>query len=165
MTPGPADTDHGTEERRAHNATRLELIDPRTRTTRLRVTDGCELDRLLFDDVITADQHWAGGKLAEAVVRAGGTKGCLANTERTSSGGIRDRNLGAVWHIAKAMRSVERREGKAASRLLLNVALDLVEVREEQAPLVRSCLNALANHYGLGRWESFSLMARSPAIR
>jgi len=143
----------------------MELIDPRTRATRMRVTDGCELDRLLFADLITSDQHWAGGKLVEATVRAGGTKGCLANTERTSSGGIRDRNLGAVWHIAKAMRSVERREGKAGSRLLLNVALDLVEVREEQAPLIRSCLNALGTYYGLGRWESFSLLVRSPTVR
>jgi hypothetical protein len=163
MTPGS--TDHGTEERRAHNATRLELIDPRTRTTRLRITDGCELDRLLFDDVITADQHWAGGKLAEAVVQAGGTKGCLANVERTSGGGLRDRNLGAVWRVARAMQSVERREGKPASRLLLDLAFDLIKIREAQAPLIRSCLDALANHYGLGRWESFSLMARSPTIR
>ena len=164
MTPGPADTDHGPDERRAHNATRVELIDPRTRATRIRITDGCELDRLLFEDMITADQHWAGGKLAEAVGRAGGTKSCLANIEKTSGGGLRDRNLGAVWRVARAMRSVERREGKQGSRMLLDLVLDLIKIREVQAPLIRSCLDALGSHYGLGRWESFSL-ARSPTMR
>ena len=143
----------------------MELIDPRTRATRMRITDGCELDRLLFEDMITADQHWAGGKLAEAVVRAGGTKSCLANIERTSGGKGNDRRVGAVWRVARAVRSVERREGKQASRLLLDLALDLIKIREAQAPLIRSCLDALANHYGLGRWESFSLLARSPTMR
>jgi hypothetical protein len=137
----------------------MELIDPRTRATRMRITDGCELDRLLFADLITADQHWAGNKLAEAIARVGGTKSCLANIEKTSGGGIRDRNLGAVWRVAKAVRSVERREGREASRLLLDLALDLIKIREEQAPLIRSCLDALGSHYGLGRWESFSLLA------
>ena len=165
MTPGPADTDHGPDERRAHNATRVELIDPRTRATRIRITDGCELDRLLFEDMITADQHWAGGKLAEAVGRAGGTKSCLANIEKTSGGGLRDRNLGAVWRVARAMRSVERREGKQGSRMLLDLVLALIKIRAAQAPLIRSCLDALGNHYGLGRWESFSLLARSPTVR
>ena len=143
---------------------RMELIDPRTRATRIRITDGCELDRLLFGDLITADQHWAGGKLAEAVVRAGGTKSCLANIERTSGGRGSDRRIGAVWRVARAMRSVERREGKRASRLLLDVAMDLIKIRKAEAPLIRSCLDALGHHYGLGRWESFSL-ARSPTIR
>ena len=165
MTPGPTDTDHGPDERRAHNTTRVELIDPRTRATRIRITDGCELDRLLFEDMITEDQHWAGGKLAEAVVRAGGTKSCLANIERTSGGRGNDRRVGAVWRVARAMRSVERREGKQASRLLLDLALDLIKIREAQAPLIRSCLDTLGNHYGLGRWESFSLLARSPTMR
>ena len=165
MTPGPTDTDHGPDERRAHNATRVELIDPRTRATRIRITDGCELDRLLFEDMITADQHWAGGKLAEAVVRAGGTKSCLANIERTSGGKGNDRRVGAVWRVARAVRSVERREGKQASRMLLDLALDLIKIREAQAPLIRSCLDALGNHYGLGRWESFSLLVRSPTMR
>ena len=79
---------------------RMELIDPRTRSTRMRITDGCELDRLLFDDLINADQHWAGGKLAEAVVRVGGTKSCLANIERTSGGRGSDRSRGccSTWH-------------------------------------------------------------------
>ena len=102
------------------------MIDPRTRATRIRITDGCELDRLLFEDMITADQHWAGGKLAEAVVRAGGTKSCLANIERTSGGKGNDRRVGAVWRVARAVRSVERREGKQASRLLLDLARDLI---------------------------------------
>ena len=139
----------------------MELIDPRTRATRMRITDGCELDRLLFADLITADQHWAGSKLAEATVRAGGTKSCLANIERTSGGGGSDRRVGAVWQLTKAMRSVERGEGKEASRLLLDVALDLIRIREDQAPLIRSCLDALGFHYGLGRWGSFSLLAKS----
>ena len=143
----------------------MELIDPRTRSTRMRITDGCELDRLLFDDLIDADQHWAGGKLAEAVVRAGGTKSCLANIERTSGGRGSDHKIEAVWRVARAMRSVERREGKRASRLLLDVAMDLIKIREAEAPLIRSCLDALGNHYGLGRWESFSLLARSPTMR
>jgi len=164
MTPGPTDTDHGPDERRAHNTTRVELIDPRTRATRIRITDGCELDRLLFEDMITEDQHWAGGKLAEAVVRAGGTKSCLANIERTSGGKGNDRRVGAVWRVARAVRSVERREGKQASRLLLDLALDLIKIREAEAPLIRSCLDTLGNHYGLGRWESFSLLARSPTM-
>ena len=163
--PGPRDTDHGPDERRAHNTMRMELIDPRTRSTRMRITDGCELDRLLFGHLITADQHWAGGKLAEAAVRAGGTKSCLANIERTSGGRGSDHKIGAVWRVARAMRSVEGREGKRASRLLLDLALDLIKIREAEAPLIRSCLDALGNHYGLGRWESFSLMARSPTIR
>jgi hypothetical protein len=119
----------------------------------------------LFDDLINADQHWAGGKLAEAVVRAGGTKSCLANIERTSGGRGSDRRIGAVWRVARAMRSVERREGKRASRLLLDLALDLIKIREPEAPLIRSCLDALGNHYGLGRWEPFSLLARSPTVR
>jgi len=165
MTPGPRDIDHGPDERRAHNSMRMELIDPRTRSTRMRITDGCELDRLLFDNLINADQHWAGGKLAEAVVRVGGTKSCLANIERTSGGRGSDHKIGAVWRVARAMRSVERREGKQASRLLLDVAMDLIKIREAEAPLIRSCLDALGNHYGLGRWESFSLLARSPTMR
>ena len=143
----------------------MELIDPRTRATRIRITDGCELDRLLFEDMITADQHWAGGKLAEAVVRAGGTKSCLANIERTSGGKGNDRRVGAVWRVARAVRSVERREGKQASRLLLDLALDLIKIREAQAPVIRSSLDALGNPYGLGRWASCSLLARSPTVR
>ena len=139
----------------------MELIDPRTRATRMRIIDGCELDRLLFTDLITADQHWAGSKLAEATVRAGGTKSCLANIERTSGGGGGDRRVGAVWQLARAMRSVEQGEGKEASRLLLDVALDLIKIRGDQAPLIRSCLDALSFHYGLGRWDSFSLLAKS----
>ena len=73
--------------------------------------------------------------------------------------------MGAVWRVARAVRSVERREGKQASRLLLDLALDLIKIREAQAPLIRSCLDTLGNHYGLGRWESFSLLARSPTMR
>ena len=143
----------------------MELIDPRTHATRMRIMDGCELDRLLFTDLITADQHWAGSKLAEATVRAGGTKSWLANIERTSGGGGGDRKIGAVWRVATAMRSVEMREGREASRLLLDVAMNLIEIKEEQAPLIRSCLDALGDHYGLGRWEPFSLLAVSPTAR
>lgn len=140
---------------------RFEPVDLRGSATRLRITDGCELDRLVFENLITPDQHWAGTKLAETLTQAGGIKGCLANVERTSGGKGNDRRMGAVWRVAKAMRSVEEKEGRQASRMLLDVALDLTEIRGDRISLVRSCLDALGYHYGLGKWEPFSLLARS----
>lgn len=164
---GIKESDHGTNERRSHNLTRLEAVDVGTNSTRLRVLDGTELDRLLYTGLISSDQHWAGSKLEQAVVQAGGIKGCLANVERTSGGGGgEDRKVGAIWRVARAVRSVEQREGKKASRLLLDLAMNLVSgIPQGQLPRLRLCLDALAYHYGLGRWESFSLLRpRLPAI-
>ena len=116
----------------------------------------------MFENLITPDQHWAGTKLAETLTQAGGIKGCLANVDRTSGGGGKDdRRMSAVWQVAKAMRSIEKGEGKVASRLVLDVALDLIEIRGDRISLIRSSLDALGHHYGLGRWEPFSLLARS----
>jgi len=123
----------------------------------MRVTDGCEIDRLFFGDKINSDQHWAAGKLAEAVARANGVKSCLANIERTSGGDRGDRRIGAVWQLAKAIRSVEISEGREASRLLLDTAMDTVVVDSDRLPLLRKSLDALSYYYGLGRWGSFSL--------
>ena len=125
-----ATSDLGTPELSLRHAVKVEPAGLGIGTVRLRVLDGCELDRLLANELIEPDQHSAGLKLGWDISRAGGKKSCFSALEGgLSRGGTAGgRVMFAVSRIAKAMHQVQRRTNKKTARLVFNVASDEVKV-------------------------------------
>jgi len=132
-------SDLGTPELVLRHAVQVEPAGLHIGVVRLRVLDGCELDRLLARELIEADQHSAGLKLGWDIGRAGGTKSCFGTLEGgLSRGGTAGgRVMFAVFRIAKAMHQVQKRTDKETARLVYHVASDETKVT---SPAAVSCL-------------------------
>jgi len=143
-------SDLGTPELALHHAVQVEPAGLRIGTVRLRVLDGCELDRLLSSELIGPDQHSAGLKLGWDIGRAGGTKSCLSAFEGgLSRGGTAGgRVMFAVSRIAKAMHQVQKRTDKETARLVFHVASDETKVTSPAAvSCLKTGLTALSSFY------------------
>ena len=131
--------DLGTPELLLHRAVKVEPVGVGIGQVRLRVLDGCELDRLLARELIEADHHSAGVKLGWDIGRAGGAKSCFSVLEGglLKGGTAGGRVLFAVSRIAKAMHQVQKRTDKKTARLVYHVASDETKVT---SPADISCL-------------------------
>jgi len=143
-------SDLGTPELSLHHAVKVEPVGPQLGAVRLRVLDGCELDRLLSSELIMPDQHSAGLKLGWDIDRAGGKKSCFNNFEGgLSRGGTAGgRVMFAVSRIAKAIHQVQSRTDRRTARLVFTVVSDEAKVtsRAELLHLI-SGLKILSIYY------------------
>jgi len=145
-----ATSDLGTPELALRHAVKVEPVGPQLGAVRLRVLDGCELDRLLTNALIMPDQHNAGLKLGWDIGRAGGKKSCFnALDGGLSRGGTTGgRVMFAVSRIAKAICQVQKRTNRGTARLVFNIASDETKVtsRAELLSLI-SGLKILSSYY------------------
>tara|TARA_R110002020_G_scaffold110945_8_gene256260 strand:- start:223 stop:726 length:504 start_codon:yes stop_codon:yes gene_type:complete len=142
-------SDFGNPELRNHYQTVIETSGSGVGQHRLRVVDGCELDRLLYGNLITPDQHNAGIRLGGDVSRAGCKTNWLAAMNSTGKGGVSGgRFLFAAKRISKAMASVQKECDRVTARLMMSVACDEVTINGP-AQLTRLVigLDALSEHY------------------
>jgi len=143
-------SDLGTPELSLRHAVKIEPAGLNIGSVRLRVLDGCELDRLLASQLIMPDQHSAGLKLGWDIGRAGGKKSCFSTLEGGLSRGgtVGGRVMFAVSRIAKAIHQVQKRTDRRTARLVFTVASDEVKVtsRAELLHLI-SGLKILSSYY------------------
>jgi hypothetical protein len=143
-------SDLGTPELSLRHAVKVEPVGPLMGAVRLRVLDGCELDRLLSGELIMPDQHNAGLKLGWDIGRAGGKKSCFSNFEGglSKGGTVGGRVMFAVSRIASAIHQVQRKTNRKTARLVFTVASDEARVtsRAELLHLI-SGLKILSSYY------------------
>ena len=132
-------SDLGTPELSLRHAVRVETAGLHIGAVRLRVLDGCELDRLLSSKLIEPDQHSAGLKLGWDIGRAGGKKSCFSTLDGgLSRGGTAGgKVMFAVSRIVGAMHQVQKRTDRKTARLVFYVASDETEIT---SPAGLSCL-------------------------
>jgi len=134
-----ATSDLGTPELSLRHAVKIEPAGLHIGAVRLRVLDGCELDRLLSSKLIEPDQHSAGLKLGWDITRAGSKKSCFSTLEggMSKGGTAGGKVMFAVSRIAKAMHQVQKRTDRETARLVFSVASDETKVT---SPAALSCL-------------------------
>jgi len=151
-------SDFGSPELRQHFTTVVESTGPVVGRHRLRVVDGCELDRLFYRELISADQHSAGLRLGGDFIRAGCKASSLEPSD-TSKGGVSGgRFLFAVQRIAKAMSFIKREIDYSHAKLAMAVAANERQIasRKEIAKLGRA-LDVLCSHYARHSFVPHSL--------
>jgi hypothetical protein len=154
-------SDLGTPQIAMRHTVTVESAGLRLGAVRLRVLNGCELDRLLAGEWIEADHHTAGLKLGWDIGRAGGCKSCFGSLEGGVSRGetTGGRVAYAVFRIAKAMQQVESGTNRKTARLVFSVASDEAKItsRAELSNLV-SGLRILSGHYAARTSAPLSLV-------
>ena len=154
-------SDYGSPTLARHHAVRLEQIRPNNGRLRLRILDGSELDRLLHEDKISIEQHFAGERFEGEVQSMRGGSSCLASLTRLQTGGNQasDRLVGTLGRVVDAMRAMEKNTERGTADLVMNVALNIVQITDDLLPRVITGLDSLGEHYSVARWlsPSFSL--------
>lgn len=134
--------DQGPIERRNHNQVVVER-DARNRP-RLRVVDQTELDRLLWQRLITLDQHTAGDHLYGLLSNAGYFAACkwaLESNIRGSVQTISDSRDTAMIKVALSTVWVRARAGLRTQQLLFAVALGERKAPDKVLPPLRFALD------------------------
>lgn len=155
-------SDYGNVNLTHHRVVRLEQISPNSGRLRLRVLDGSQLDKLLHQDKITIEQHFAGEKFGGDVQSVEGSSSCLANLTRLQVGGEQASNrfIGALGKVVDAMRVLEENTKRGTPDLIIGVALNIITIDDDLLPHFRKGLDALSEHYSVSRWMSSSFSLR-----
>lgn len=141
-------SDLGSPELQQHFTTVVEDAGPSVGRHRLRVVDGCELDRLFHQRFISSDQHSAGLRLGGDFIRAGCKIGSL-NPSGAGKGGVSGgRFLFAIQRISRAMSFVQREIDVSHAKLAMSVAANerRITSKREITKLSRA-LDVLSSHY------------------
>ena len=152
-------SDFGTPELQRHHAVVIEAAGLNVGRVRVRVTDGCELDRLLASQLITEEQHTAGTKLSWDLDRAGGKRSCIASLVGSIGGGeIGGKFVYAIGRVSSAVRQLQSDVGRNTVRLVISVIWDESKIaNQSQLRSLRSGLSSLSNYYAVNRHIPASL--------
>jgi len=154
-------SDLGTPELSLRHTVRLEAAGTHLGSVRLRVIDGCELDRLLAGEWIQSDQHSAGLKLGFDIDRCGGKKSCFSSLDGGLSRGgtVGGRVMYAAVRIARAMDQVQNGTDRKTARLVFAIASDEGKVtsRSELFKLMKG-LTVLSHYYAARTRAPLSLV-------
>jgi hypothetical protein len=152
-------SDFGTPELQQHHAVVVEAAGLNVGRVRIRVTDGCELDRLLAGEYITNDQHNAGTKLSWDLDRAGGKRSCIASLNGPMGGGESGgKFVYAIGRVSSAVRQLQVDVGRETVRLVISIIWDEAKISSDsQLEVLRLGLNSLSNYYATNRHIPTSL--------
>jgi len=142
-------SDFGTPELRRQHQIVMEPAGLNVGSVRLRVTDSCELDRLLNSQLITDGQHSAGTRLGWDFDRAGGRRSCLATLASSIGGGeTGGRFVYAIGRVTSAMRQLQIDIGRKAGRLVILVVGDETKITNRaQLTCLTAGLDSLSKFY------------------
>ena len=142
-------SDFGTPELRRQHQIVIEPAGLSIGRVRLRVTDGCELDRLLNSQLITGEQHSAGTRLGWDFDRAGGRRSCIATLIGSVGGGeTGGRVVYAIGRVTSAVRQLQIDIGREAGRLVILVVGDETKITSRtQLTCLTAGLNSLSKFY------------------
>lgn len=155
-----ARADYGSTDRHRHDVVRPELTG-HGHAVRMRVKDGCEIDRLQLRGLINPFQHSAAASFARdlhaarllgvATVNLGGTGG-------GQGGSITDGQADALIKVGDAIRVLDRLVGQSVRVLTVDLCLSLVRVeRAETLRDAKQGLDALLSHYDRRHQTVFTL--------
>lgn len=152
-------SDFGTPELQHHHAVVVEAAGLNVGRVRVRVTDGCELDRLLAGEYITNDEHTAGTKLSWDLDRAGGKRSCVASLTGPMGGGESGgKFVYAIGRVSSAVRQLQVDVGRETVRLVISIIWDEAKISSDsQLAVLRSGLDSLSNYYAANRHVPTSL--------
>lgn len=142
-------SDFGTPELRRHHQLVVEPASLHVGSVRVRVTDGCELDRLLSSQLITEGQHSAGTRLGWDFDRAGGRNSCVATLVGNMGGGeTGGRFVYAIGRVTSAVRQLQVDIGRGAVRLVILVVGDETKItNQKQLHYLTAGLDSLSKFY------------------
>jgi hypothetical protein len=141
-------SDLGTPERAKRSKLKPELTG-KGYAVRMRVTDGCEIDRLLMAGRITDLEHSTCGALLRDMHDAK-LLGCKTAKFEVFIGDKRqaaDMQATALQKVIGAMRSIERAHGIPARMMMLAVLLEDRAVRQGSEDMLRNAIAAVEGFY------------------
>lgn len=138
--------DYGPAERSRHGEVKPELTG-KGHAVRMRARDNCELDRLLYQSLITPDYWSAGDSLMRKLHAAKMLGMSVTKMERVAGGDhVSQRQATALLDIADAIRWLDMSCGEQARRLAIQVCMSEVRVEaKEDLNLLRLALSALVH--------------------